>query len=319
MDHLVACCHELQQMVALDGSLQPLAERCLDLEATVRDLIRDLETYGAALESDPDRLHALQDRLALLKRLERRHGQDLAGLCERRDALRDQLEPGGADGAVQALELEEHQARLQRDQSNGVLTECRHRVARQLEQDLLAHLRPMGLANVRFQVAVDSSEPGEAGADAVAFLFSANPGQPLAPLGEVASGGEMSRFLLALKTCLAAVDGSSTLLFDEIDTGISGSIAQRVGDCMLALGGYHQIIAITHLPQVAAAGEAHFKVAKTVLEGHTRIAMKRLTLAERREEIAGLISGAEVTEGALRTARELMESRPGRTQSPSQH
>ena len=308
VDHLVACCHELQQMVALDGSLQPFAECCLDLEATVRDLIRDLETYGAALESDPDRLHVLQDRLALLKRLERRHGQDLAGLCELRNALREQLEPGGADGAVQALELEEHQARLQRDQSNGVLTERRHRVARQLEQDLLAHLRPMGLANVRFQVAVDPSEPGEAGADAVSFLFSANPGQPLAPLGEVASGGEMSRFLLALKTCLAAVDGSSTLLFDEIDTGVSGRVSGAMADLLRTLSRHRQVFCVTHQPLVAAAADHHFRVSKAVENGVTRSRVSHLRDTQARQQELAELAGGDLGE-ARAYAASLLEQR----------
>jgi DNA repair protein RecN (Recombination protein N) len=308
VDHLLACCHELQQMVALDGSLQLLTDRCLDLESTVRDLIRDLETYGAALDSDPTRLSELQDRLALLKRLERRHGHDLAALCELRETLREQLEPGGADAALQALELEEQKLRLQRDQSNGLLTQRRRLMARQFEHDLLAHLRPMGLANVRFEVAVEAAEPSDSGADRVQFLFSANPGQPLAPLGDVASGGEMSRFLLALKTCLAAVDDSSTLLFDEIDTGISGRVSGAMADLLRALSRHRQVFCVTHQPLVAAAADHHFRVSKAVENGQTRSRVSHLRDTQARQQELAELAGGDLGE-ARAYAASLLEQR----------
>lgn len=171
IDHLLACCHELQHMQQLDGSLQPLNDRCLDLEAGLRDLIRDLEVYGASLESDPARLSELQDRLALLKRLERRHGQDLAALCDLRDQLHEQMVEGGAAEALEQLTAAEAEACGARDQANQTLTAVREQVAHQLEQTLLDHLRPMGLANVRFQVAITPCDPSDHGADAVSFLF----------------------------------------------------------------------------------------------------------------------------------------------------
>ena len=213
------------------------------------------------------------------------------------------------------------------------LSAKRSAVAAQIASAIVAELDTLGMPGSRFEVRLSRTEEAAGwisvdgqryaatatGVDRCSFFISTNPGIEPMPLTQVASGGEISRIMLALKSILAKSDRLPILIFDEIDTGISGSIAQRVGDCMLSLGGYHQIIAITHLPQVAAAGEAHFKVAKSVEEGRTRIAMRRLSTAERREEIAALISGAEVTEGALRTARELIESRPGRPPSPSSH
>ncbi len=308
VDHLLVCCHELQQMAQLDASLQGLGDRCLDLEAGLRDLIRDLETYGAALESDPARLSDLQERLALLKRLERRHGKDLAELCVLRDGLRESFEPGGAEAVVHALEQQEAAARQRRDEVNQQLTALRKGVAHQLEEDLLAYLRPMGLANVRFQVAVDPADPSESGADAIRFLFSANPGQPLAPLGEVASGGEMSRFLLALKTCLADVDGSSTLLFDEIDSGVSGRVSGAMADLLRRLSRHRQVFCVTHQPLVAAAADHHFRVSKAVDAGVTRSRVSHLRDTQAREQELAELAGGDLNE-ARAYAASLLEQR----------
>ena len=203
LDHLGACQRELELMESLDPSLKALRQACADGFAALQDLARDLDRYGGGLESDPARLAELQERMAQLKGIERRHGKDLAELIELRDRLRDELSLGGSEAALETLAAAEAAARAVRDRINGALSVERTAAARRLETQLMEALRPMGLANVRFEVAIEPAEPGEEGADAVMFLFSANPGQPLAPLAEVASGGEMSRFLLALKTCLA--------------------------------------------------------------------------------------------------------------------
>jgi DNA repair protein RecN (Recombination protein N) len=164
-----------------------------------------------------------------------------------------------------------------------------------LEQELMEALRPMGLANVRFAVALAAAPPTEEGADAVQFLFSANPGQSLAPLAEVASGGEMSRFLLALKTCLAAADPHVTLLFDEIDTGVSGRVSGAMAALLQRLAQHRQVLCVTHQPVVAAAADHHFRVIKQVRQGvtHTQVSHLRDTLARQAElaELAGGDSG----------------------------
>ena len=308
IDHVLACCHVLQQMQQLDGSLQPLSERCLDLEAGLRDLTRELELYGGALDSDPARLEELQDRLALLKRLERRHGKDLEALCELRDQLREQLSDGGVDAALEQLVIAEQTARQSRDQVNQQLTSHRQQAAHSFEQALLDHLRPMGMANVRFQVAINPCEPGEQGADAVQFLFSANPGQPLAPLAEVASGGEMSRFLLALKTCLAGVDGSSSLLFDEIDSGVSGRVSGAMADLLRTMAAQRQVFCVTHQPLVAAAADHHFRVSKTVVDGQTRSRVSQLRDTQAREQELAELAGGDLGE-ARAYAASLLDQR----------
>ncbi|MEB3261840.1 MAG: AAA family ATPase, partial [Cyanobacteriota bacterium] len=235
LDHLAVCESELAQMRQLDSSLEELAGRCSDLLAQLQDLARDLDRYGASLESDPECLDQLQERIARLKALERRHGLDLSQLIAWRDQLREQLTPGTAAVSLEALEAAEALARSGRDRANAVLSAARRAAASALEEQLMEALRPMGLANVRFSVAIEPAPAGEAGADAVQFQFSANPGQPLAPLAEVASGGEMSRFLLALKTCLAAADPHVTLLFDEIDAGVSGRVSGAMAELLRRL------------------------------------------------------------------------------------
>ena len=220
---------------------------------------------------------------------------DLAELIVWRDSLREQLAPAGAQASLAALEVAELSARQLRDQRNAVLTASRCAAAARLEQQLMAALRPMGLANVRFAVLIEPTGPGEEGADTVQFLFSANPGQPLAPLVEVASGGEMSRFLLALKTCLAGADPHVTLLFDEIDSGVSGRVSGAMAELLRRLAARRQVFCVTHQPLIAAAADHHFRVAKEVIAGvtHTRVSQLRDTHARQAElaELAGGDSG----------------------------
>ncbi len=291
-EHFFAAIQELQSMAQLDGSLEPVRDQALDLEAGIEDLLRSLDHYGQSLESDPEHLDRIQERLAELKRLQRRHDLDLGELIGLRDQLRQRLADGGVAADLQRLRQREQDQLLARDLANAALHEQRLKSAEHLQSALLALLPPMGLTHVRFEVELQSAEPAEHGADRVCFLFSANPGQPLAPLTEVASGGEMSRFLLALKTTLAAVDGSSTLLFDEIDAGVSGRVSGAMGDVLRSLAKTRQVFCVTHQPLVAAVADHHFKVSKEVSDGVTcsRVSQLRDT-QDRRQELADLAGG----------------------------
>ncbi|MCX5952260.1 MAG: DNA repair protein RecN [Cyanobacteria bacterium] len=292
LDHLAACDHELQTMAGLDASVDGLRQACVAGLETLQDLARQLDRYGAALDSDPESLAGLQERMAQLKALERRHGLDLAALIARRDQLRQQLLPGGAAAALAALEQREIADRQQRDQAHSALSVSRAAAARRLEEQLMQALRPMGLAHVRFAVQLQAAPASEEGSDAVRFLFTANPGQPLAPLAEVASGGEMSRFLLALKTCLAAADPHVTLLFDEIDSGVSGRISGAMAALLKQLAATRQVFCVTHQPLVAAAADHHFKVSKQVQDGDTRTRVSQLRDTRARQaELAELAGG----------------------------
>jgi len=292
LDHLAACEQELAAMAALDPGLEPLQQSWMEAHGMLQGLARELDRYAAALEADPDHLAALQERIAQLKTLERRYGLDLAALLERRDALRLELQPGGADAALEALEQAEQASRERRDAACAALSRERQRAAKALEQELMQALRPMALPAVRFEVALQPCDPAEDGAEVVQFLFSANPGQPLAPLREVASGGEMSRFLLALKTCLAEAEPHSTLLFDEIDTGVSGRVSAAMAELLQRLARHRQVFCVTHQPVVAAAADQHLLVRKQVKQGQTVTEVLPLrTLKERERELAELAGG----------------------------
>ena len=292
LDHVAACEAELTQMQQCDPALAELGGRCSDLLAQLQDLARELDRYGTALDSDPGSLDELQERLAVLKALERRHGKDLAELIAWRDQLRQQLAPGGAEASLEALEAAEQAARRERDQVNAALTAARREAAAALEQQLMQELRPMGLAHVQFAVAIEPAAAAEEGADAVRFLFSANPGQPLAPLADVASGGEMSRFLLALKTCLAAADPHVTMLFDEIDTGVSGRVSGAMAALLQRLAARRQVFCVTHQPMLAAAADHHFRVTKQVRDGQTQTRVSQLRDTQARQaELAELAGG----------------------------
>ncbi|MEB3183317.1 MAG: DNA repair protein RecN [Cyanobacteriota bacterium] len=315
LDHLAACEAELAQMQQLDPSLQELAGRGSEALAQLQDLARDLDRYGASLESDPESLAQLQERIAQLKALERWHGRELAALIAWRDQLRELLAPGGAAAQLAALEAAEAETRRARDRANAALSSARTEAARALESRLTEALRPMGLAQVRFAVALEPAEPGEEGADAVRFLFSANPGQPLEPLAEVASGGEMSRFLLALKTCLAAAEPHVTLLFDEIDTGVSGRVSGAMAALLRELAASRQVFCVTHQPLLAAAADHHFRVSKSVEGGQTRTRVSHLRdTRERQAELAELAGGDSGE--ALSYAASLLDPQAGRAASP---
>ena len=291
-EHLAEAIHELQAMAQLDSSLESLRDQAVDLEVVIEGLLRSLDQYGFALESDPDHLDQIQLRLVELKRLQRQQGLDLGGLIERRDVLRERLGEGGFAAELERLQAVELEHRLERDRLNGDVHEARQRAAQRLQSALLDLLPPMGLVDVRFSVELLSVAPAEHGSDAVRFLFSANPGQPMAPLTDVASGGEMSRFLLALKTILAAVDGSSTLLFDEIDAGVSGRVSGAMADLLHSLARQRQVFCVTHQPLVAAVADHHFQVSKTVINGETHSRVSHLRdIQARRQELAELAGG----------------------------
>lgn len=325
-DLLVRARNELQNLSRIDESFEELTEEISSAHISVSETASFLQDYNSRIEFNPGRLDEIRERLIDFDRLKRKYGGTIESVLAHRVDIGSRFElAADFEGALARLDTEFAVARADLSDVAQRLSAKRMAVAAQIESAIVAELDTLGMPASRFEVRLSRTEDEAGwievdghchlataqGMDRCTFFISTNPGVEPMPLSQVASGGEISRIMLALKSILAKSDRLPILIFDEIDTGISGAIAQRVGDCMLTLGGYHQIIAITHLAQVAAAGQAHFKVAKSTADGRTHVAMSRLTETERREEIASLISGAEVTEGALRTARELIESRPG--------
>ena len=324
-DMLVRARNELQNLCRIDSAFEDMAKEISSAHISVSETASFLQDYNSRIEFNPERLEEIRDRLIDFDRLKRKYGGTIEAVMAHREDIGARFDlAADFDGALRRLDAEFAAATSELSDVALRLSAKRKAVAAQIQTAIVDELADLGMPGSRFEVRIEQPEDPTGwirdngttrtafadGMDRCVFFISTNPGVEPMPLARVASGGEISRIMLALKSILAKSDRLPILIFDEIDTGISGAIAQRVGDCMLALGGYHQIIAITHLPQVAAAGTTHLKVAKSVRDGRTHISMKRLTESERREEIASLISGSEVTEGALRTARELIESRP---------
>ncbi len=302
LDQLLMCIHELDTILRLDSSLQIQKDKSLDLEAGLQDLINSFEVYASLLDSNPQRLEELQQRLQTLKRLQRKYDLDLSELITLKDKLRDSLRLSDFEGTITSLKLEEDNLRKLRDTSNNLLTAKRSTLACQLEEMMVNKLRPMGMQNIRFEIDIQAKEPNENGCDSIQFLFSANPDNPLLPLVDVASGGEMSRFLLALKTVLSTVDDSSTMIFDEIDAGVSGRVSCAIAELLKALASDRQVFCITHQPLVAAAAHQHFRVSKSHDLGVTRSDVCKLVeIQDRQREIAEL-AGGDFAEASLYAA-----------------
>jgi len=283
---------ELQAMAAIDPTLQPLLQRLQLAQDEVHGVVAALQDYGQQLESRPQDLADLQERIAQLQRLERRYGRSLAELIHHRDELEGATTELDWEARQQRVEQEERLAHDQLCQACDQLRQCRRRAADCLVADIMNVLSPMGLEQMRFAVDLKPQPPTEHGSEEVCFLFSANPGEAMAPLGDVASGGEMSRFLLSLKTCLAKADLPVTLLFDEIDGGVSGRVSAAMATLLHRLARRHQVFCVTHQPLIAARADQHFRVSKHMEGGRTRTqVMALVALADREEELAQLAGG----------------------------
>jgi DNA repair protein RecN (Recombination protein N) len=291
----------LTGMVDIDPQLQTILEAVSNGLSQIIYAGREVNSYGDGLEADPERLAEIEERLRFLKQLCRRYNNDLAGLIEYYQQvqadLADLAEVGESIEALTKLLQEQYEQLL-----GGCdrLTKLRQRAADTLEQQLVSELQPLGMLKVKFKVDLQSQSPHQHGADVVTFLFSPNPGEEMQPLIATASGGEMSRFLLALKACFSAVTGTSTLIFDEIDTGVSGKVTQLIADKLQQLTTHHQILCVTHQPIMAAMADAHFHVhkegkGKKAVE-RTVVKIERLESQRRREEIAQLAGGHSAAE-----------------------
>ncbi len=324
---LAAALRELEAVAGIDPATAALLEGRPDLVAEVEDLAAAVRDRRAEIDAGPERLAWIEDRLALLRRLERRHTAGAGGaeaLLARAEEIRTELASLGrreAARAEAAAAVEEAAASYRR--AAWKLSAARGEAALELSAAVLAELPGLGLTKARFEIRLDPrpapadgsfDEPPSdrftaEGWDRVAFRFSANPELPPAPLAEVASGGESSRFFLALKAAgagrAAAGEGSGpTLVFDEVDAGTSGRVADAVGRRLRRLSGGRQVLCVTHLPQVAALAGRHLRVEKLESDGSVRV--RHLRDEHRTEEIARMLAGPEVTDAARDNARDLL-------------
>jgi DNA repair protein RecN (Recombination protein N) len=295
----------LIDMVAIDGSLQSSLDLVSLALAQVTEAGREINYYGDALEADPDRLLEIEERIRTLKLICRKYGPSLTEAIEFQSAIQTELtQLTGSGASLEQLEQQANQCRTELSIACQQLTTLRQQAARDLEHRLIAELKPLAMDKVQFQVAILPQTPTPTGADSITFNFSPNPGEPLQPIAATASGGEMSRFLLALKACFSQTTGVGTLIFDEIDAGVSGTVAQAIASKLHHLSQSQQILCVTHQPLIAAMADRHFRVAKDTIDSPNGDAPERTIVRieelhsqhQRRDEIAQIAGGQSAQE-----------------------
>ena len=302
--------HALEQAAALDASLAETLAPVQEAAIAAEDAARTLAHYLDALEADPAALEAIEERRERIARITRKYRRSVLELIAWRDELRNELADGeDGDGAVARAEARVQAAETALRREAKGLTKARTSAAKEWSTVLSRELVPLGFphAKVGFEVQpAEGDRPGATGLDDVLLRFTANPGEPARPLQKIASGGELSRVMLALKCALQTRDRVDLLVFDEVDSGIGGSVAQAVGERLRRLADDRQVICVTHLPMIAALARHHLAVSKQVSAGRTIARVSLLEKNERVEELARMLAGERVTETTRRQARELL-------------
>lgn len=275
----------------------------------LKDIADEVEAQLDNVDFDPKRLDNINDRLDKIYSLEKKYHLDtVEQLIHMRDTLRKQLENiENGDGDLRILEGEVEKTHKEAEAKAATLSEARHKAARKIEKEISQRLVSLGMPNIQFVICLTSTDLTPSGADKVAYMFSANKNVPLQPAAQVASGGEIARLMLSLKAMISGAVKLPTIIFDEIDTGVSGKIAERMAEIMCEMGNNErQVISITHLPQIAAMGATHYKVFKEDKDDVTVSTMTMLSAEDRVREIAQMLSGSDITEAAISNAKALL-------------
>ena len=288
-----------------EAEIKPLMESTEMAESALQEISQRVE-YLLSDMGNENELTEIDDRLFALRDVARKHHVSLDELPDLADKLQDELNQivHAEDKKAELMRAEE-EARINYDEAAKTLTKARQKAATALQKSVTNELPDLKLEKARFNVDITECEPSENGVDQITFMIATNKGMDLMPLHKCASGGELARIMLALKVNLN--EGNQTLIFDEIDTGISGATASAVGERLARLGEKHQTLVITHSPQVAGCGKHHYRVAKADTDEATVTSVQKLTPGERVEEVARLVSGAHITEAARTTAKELLK------------
>jgi DNA repair protein RecN (Recombination protein N) len=323
------------ELASLDPQFQPYLEARDGIKSQLEDLAAFLRRYADGIEASPARLQQVEERLALLERLRRKHGPALADVIARHESLRrERLDLERGDERIAELEREAATARAAYLTQAQALSTERRRVAKEFAGQLQTVLAELAMEQTRFDVRfaapLAERDWSARGIDAAEFFVSPNPGEDLRPLARIVSGGELSRIMLAIKTLTAASrhgfnDASERppssaapgLIFDEVDAGIGGRVADVVGRKLRALGSAFQVLCITHLPQIAAYADTHFQIDKRIHGGRTKTTVLRLDDARRVDEIARMLGGEAITDGLRRSAREMLRERASRAKGES--
>lgn len=287
-----------------------LTERIDSCRIELKDIADEVNHQLGQTDFDPAELDQINNRLDKLYDLEKKyHCESVEELIVHRDNLRQQLDSiEGGDGMLADLQQQLEESRACCNREAQALTSLRKKAAKEIELQMQQRLVPLGMPNVQFEVSISKEALGRNGQDRIEFLFSANTSTPLQPVTQVASGGEIARVMISLKAMISGAVKLPTIIFDEIDTGVSGKIAEKMAQIMQEMGACErQVISITHLPQIAALGSHHYHVSKEETPQGTISHMQELTPDERIREIAQMLSGSDITEAAIQNARELLK------------
>lgn len=299
----------LGSAAAIYPKVTELSERLESLYVELKDIATDIESETENIDFNPERLAYVTERLNTIYSLEHKyHTDSIADLLREQERLQTLL--NGIDNSDEVLQEKQETVKQLTDVANekaAKLSATRKQAAKKIEAETKRSLEALGMPGVEFCIDIKSTSLSPDGQDKVAYLFSANKGMALRPVAEVASGGEIARLMLSLKAMISGAVKLPTIIFDEIDTGVSGRIAEQMGNIMHQMGqAERQVISITHLPQIAARGTYHYKVEKMNLSDSTSTMMRQLTTEERIDEIAQMLSGADITDAARRNAKTLL-------------
>jgi DNA repair protein RecN (Recombination protein N) len=305
---------KVAELASIDPQFAPHLAARDAVKSQLEDLAYFLRSYAAAIDASPEKLQEVEDRLAVIERLKKRHGSTLAEVIETATDLRQELEAlADAGQRAAAIEVELAAARREYLRRAEQLSQARRTAAVDFARRLERSLGDLAMTQTRCEVrfAERGGEEGwtERGIDEGEFYISPNPGEDLRALARIASGGELSRIMLALKTLASTDAPGKTLIFDEVDAGIGGSVADIVGARLRELGLHFQVLCITHLPQIAAYGTSHYQIAKALKDGRTVTGVSPLSGRQREEELARMIAGAEVSASVKASAREMLKRR----------
>jgi DNA repair protein RecN (Recombination protein N) len=287
-----------------------LTERMDSAYIELKDIASEISDHLEDIDFDPSELDSVNNRLDKLYDLQKKYrAETIEELITTRDDLQQKLNNiENSDEALESLQASVAKLRADVEKKAESLTKLRTKAAQLIEKDMQGRLVPLGMPNVRFSISITKEQPGTYGQDKVAFLFSANTSTPLQPVSQVASGGEIARVMLSLKAMISGAVKLPTIIFDEIDTGVSGKIAEKMAEMMQEMGRMErQVISITHLPQIAALGSYHYRVSKEETAQGTTSRMVQLSQDERIDEIAQMLSGSNISEAAIQNAKQLLK------------
>lgn len=326
-DSLSKVKNDLAELLKIDPSFNEISGECETALTLIKDISDFIRNYKAKIDIDPEQIEAARERLGAINLLKKKYGGTIESLLELRKKIGEEFQVAeGYSNQIQELEKKIKAVRENASQAAEKLSKERTKISKNVKKEIELILSELGIPNAKFEVRIAQKElkPSDEdglkfnnknytydsnGCDEVEFYISTNIGEDVKPLAKVASGGEVSRIMLALKSVLAKSDKLPLLIFDEIDSGISGNIAQKVGAALKSLAAYHQIIAITHLPQIAAFSDHQFAVEKKEMDGRVVSSIRKLTDHQKVIEVAKLLSGEKVTDASIKSAKELIESK----------